>query len=190
MFMTYSGSIRPVGEHSTRWVGGGGVCSGTRGVKTNILCTVHTANEHRALDVYRFFRDELGAEFVQFIPIVERVARQQWSAVEHARQSGTDRTDQVYLKDGEAVTSRSVKPVEYGTFLSAIFDEWVRVDVGKVFVQIFEVVLSAMFGQCLVCVHAPECGNALVLMHNGDEYSCDHYVEPENLLGNVNQGSF
>jgi uncharacterized protein len=165
-------------------------CLQRHGVKTNILCTVHAANEHRPLDVYRFFRDELGAEFVQFIPIVERVAREQWSAVEHARQSGTDRTDLVYLKDGEAVTSRSVKPVEYGAFLSAIFDEWVRVDVGKVFVQIFDVVLSAMFGQYLLCVHAPECGNALAVMHNGDVYSCDHYVEPKNLLGNVNQGSF
>ncbi|MCC6269774.1 MAG: SPASM domain-containing protein, partial [Microbacteriaceae bacterium] len=127
---------------------------------------MHAANGHRPHDVYRFFRDELSAEFMQFIPIVERVAREQWPAVEHARRNGTDQTDLVYLKDGEAVTSRSVKPAEYGAFLSAIF------------------------GQYLLCVHAPECGNALALMHNGDVYSCDHYVEPENLLGTVNQRSF
>ncbi len=165
-------------------------CLQRHGVETNILGTVHAANAHHPLEVYRFFRDELAAEFVQFIPIVEHVTREQLPAAEHRRQSGTDQTELLYLEDGDAVTSRSVKPLDYGVFLSEIFDEWVRVDVGKIFVQMFDVVLSALFGRYTLCVHAPGCGNGLAAMHNGDVYSCDHYVEPEYLLGNINQRSF
>lgn len=152
------------------------------GVETNILCTIHTANAGRPLDVYRFFRDELGAKFLQFIPIVEHVTREQLSI--------SEQTKLLHLQEGDAVTSRSVRPLDYGTFLSAIFDEWISVDVGKIFVQDFDVTLSAVFGQYALCVHAPECGTGLALMHNGDVYSCDHYVEPEYLLGNVNHGFF
>lgn len=157
------------------------------GVESNILCTVHAANVRRPHDVYQFFRDELGARYVQFIPIVERVTHEQLPAAEQGWQRGAARTRLLYLQEGDAVTSRSVKPLDYGTFLSTIFDEWISVDVGKVFVQTFDVTLAAMFGQYTVCVHAPECGTALAVMHNGDVYSCDHYVEPEYLLGNVNQ---
>jgi len=165
-------------------------CLQRHGVETNILCTVHAANSGRPHDVYRFFRDELGAKFVQFIPIVERVTREQLPIVEQGWQSGADRTRLLYLQEGDAVTSRSVKPLDYGAFLSAIFDEWISVDVGKIFVQTFDATLSALFGQYTLCVHAPECGTGLAVMHNGDVYSCDHYVEPEYLLGNVSQRPF
>ena len=165
-------------------------CLQRHGVETNILCTVHAANAGRPHDVYRFFRDDLGAKFVQFIPIVERVTREQLPIAEQGWQSGAGRTRLLYLQEGDAVTSRSVKPLDYGAFLSAIFDEWISVDVGKIFVQTFDVTLSALFGQYTVCVHAPECGTALAVMGNGDVYSCDHYVEPEYLLGNVSQRPF
>lgn len=165
-------------------------CLQHHGVETNILCTVHAANADRPLDVYRFFRDELGAQFLQFIPIVEHLTRDQLSSVEQKWTKETEQTSLLLLENGDAVTSRSVKPLEYGVFLSAIFDEWVRVDVGRVFVQIFDVTLSAIFGQYTICEFAPECGSALALMHNGDVYSCDHYVDPEYLLGSINQRSF
>ena len=134
------------------------------GADVNILCTVHAANEGRGAEVYRYFRDELRAEFIQFIPIVERDAV-------------------------GGVTERSISPAGYGQFLIDVFEVWQRGDIGKVFVQLFDVSLAALFGQYTLCVHAPECGTALALEHNGDVYSCDHYVEPEWLLGNVNQMS-
>ena len=76
---------------------------------------------------------------------------------------------------------------QYGRFLNAIFDEWVRHDVGKVFVNMFDVALGSWVGQHSLCVFAPTCGNALALEHNGDLYSCDHFVEPGYLLGNINE---
>jgi uncharacterized protein len=137
------------------------------GVDTNILCTVHAANANHPVEVYRFFRDELDADFVQFIAIVER-----------------DNT--TGYQEGNRVTDRSVKPKQYGRFLSGVFDEWVRRDVGSVFVQIFDVSLAAWVGAPpSVCVFAPTCGNALALEHTGDLYSCDHFVEPACLLGNI-----
>lgn len=162
-------------------------CLQRHGVETNILCTVHAANASRPLDVYRFLRDELGTKFVQFIPIVERVTPEQLPIAEQGWRSGAGGTRLLYLQEGDAVTSRTVSPLDYGSFLSAIFDEWIRVDVGKVFVQIFDATLSALFGQYTLCVHAPQCGTALTIEHNGDVYSCDHYVEPQYLLGNINQ---
>ena len=127
------------------------------GVETNILCAVHEANQARPLDVYRYLRDELGARYLQFIPIVER----------------------------DAATSRGVAPEAWGRFLTTIFDEWVARDVGRVFVQHFDGMLGNLFGRYSVCVHAPRCGTAVVVEHTGDVYSCDHFVEPGHLLGNV-----
>jgi len=157
------------------------------GVDVNILCTVHAANADHPLEVYHFFRDELGAQYLQFIPIVERataetlpVANQGWS-----ERAGGDRT--LYQQTGELVTGRSVMPVQYGQFLIAIFDEWVRRDVGKVFVQSFDVALANWIGQPSLCIFQPTCGNALALEHNGDLYSCDHFVEPAYLLGNIQE---
>jgi uncharacterized protein len=154
-------------------------------VDFNILCTVHAANAGHPLEVYRFFRDELKAEFVQIIPIVERatqetlpVANQGWS-----ERPGSARP--LYTQHGHLLTERSVEPEQYGRFLIAIFEEWVRRDVGKVFVQMFDVALASWVGMHTLCIFSPTCGNALALEHNGDLYSCDHFVEPDFLLGNI-----
>jgi uncharacterized protein len=165
-------------------------CLQRHGVETNILCTVHSANAERPHDVYRFFRDELGAKYLQFIPIVEHLTREQLQTAQRTPQSGSNRTTLSSLQGEDAVTARSVKPLEYGTFLSAIFDEWSSVDIGRIYVQTFDSILSAMFGRYTLCVNAPECGNALAVMNNGDVYSCDHFVEPDYLLGNVRKRTF
>jgi uncharacterized protein len=156
-------------------------------VDFNVLCTVHAANADHPLEVYRFFRDELKAEFVQFIPIIERgtpdtlpMANQGWS-----ERPGGERP--LYTQDGHMVTHRSVKPKQYGSFLIDIFEEWVRRDVAKVYVQIFDVTLGSHVGQHSLCIFAPTCGNALALEHNGDLYACDHFVEPDYLLGNIQE---
>lgn len=154
-------------------------------VDTNILSTVHSANADYPLEVYRFFRDELGAEYLQFIPIIERVEADQLAQAEAGWNADAKGTRLLYLQRGDAVTSRSVRPEQYGAFLSAIFDEWVRNDIGTMYVQMFDVMLGAKFGQYSLCVHAPECGSAGALEHNGDVYSCDHFVEPNYLLGNL-----
>ncbi len=159
------------------------------GVDTNILCTVNAVNADHPLEVYRHFRDELGAEFVQFIPIVERVEVGQ-EAVAEAGWRNPDGSFVLYQQSGAGVTSRSVGPEQYGRFLTTIFDEWVARDVGRVFVQDFDVTLGALFGQYTLCVHAPECGDALAMEHNGDVYSCDHYVETDYRLGNVTTDRF
>jgi len=154
-------------------------------VDVNILCTVHAANADHPVEVYRFFRDELGVRFVQFIPIVERataeslpLANQGWSP----RPSGER---PLYTQAGHLVTHRSLKPKQYGAFLIGVFDEWVRRDVGEVYVQIFDVTLGSYVGEHHLCIFAPTCGLALALEHNGDLYSCDHFVEPAYLLGNI-----
>lgn len=137
------------------------------GVEFNILCTVNAANSRRPLEVYRFFRDEVGARYVQLIPIVER---------ENATGD----------QEGTRLTERSVGPAQYGRFLIEIFDEWVRRDVGTIFVTFFDSVLAAyVYGESTLCVLRRECGDALALEHNGDLYACDHFVEPRFLLGNI-----
>jgi uncharacterized protein len=135
------------------------------GVDWNVLCTVHAANQDAPLEVYRHFRDELGARFIQFIPIVERV-----------EEASTELTD------------RSVDPAAWGAFLATVFDEWVRRDVGTVFVQTFDAALASWYGTApALCVFAETCGNAVALEHNGDLYSCDHFVDPAHLLGNITE---
>ncbi|MCF2707354.1 anaerobic sulfatase maturase [Arcanobacterium haemolyticum] len=162
------------------------------GVRTNILCTVHHANQDHPLEVYRYFRDVLGAEHIQFIPIVERVERENLAQAEagwrpsHSKEKNSlAGTRLLYLQTGDAVTSRSVDPHAYGTFLTTIFDEWVLNDVGRIFIQDFDAALNAMFGIATVCVHAPSCGNNFALEFNGDVYTCDHWVEPDWKLGNI-----
>ena len=154
-------------------------------VDVNILCTIHAANADYPLEVYRFFRDELQARYLQFIPIVERstealipLANLGWG-----KRPGGDRP--LYLQHGGHVTERSVGAEQFGCFLVRIFDEWVRHDVGKVFVQTFDVALGSWLGQHNLCIFSPTCGDAVALEHNGDLYSCDHYVEPEYRLGNI-----
>lgn len=140
-------------------------------VEWNILTCVQAANADHPLDVYRFLRDEVGARFVQFIPVVQHVQS----------------ADQLA---GSPVTSHSVTGAQYGKFLCAIFDEWVRHDVGRVFVQIFDVALGVWLGQpASLCVCAETCGAALVLEHNGDLFACDHFVAPPYQLGNLQQQS-
>ena len=138
-------------------------------VDFNALTTVHAANSPYPLEVYRFLRDEVGTAFIQFIPIVER-------------QNTTG------FQEGNRVTERSISAVQYGQFLIQIFDDWVRRDVGQVYVQIFDVSLGAWLGQPgALCVFAPTCGTAMALEHNGDLYACDHFVEPDFLLGNIHE---
>lgn len=150
------------------------------GVDLNILCTVHAANAGYPLQVYRFFRDELGVRYVQFIPIVERVAEDSQPL------EGGPRP--LYTQAGSRVTERSVKPKAWGRFLSAIFDEWLRRDVGQVYVQTFDAALAAWLRYPpSLCIFAETCGRALALEHNGDVYACDHYVEPGYKLGNLHQ---
>jgi len=137
------------------------------GVEFNGLCTVHAANSRHPIEVYRFFRDELGVRYLQLIPIVER-------------QNSTG------FQEGEAVTERSVRPAAYGRFLNGIFDEWIRRDVGTVFVQLFDGTLASFLrGHSSLCIFRPTCGDGVALEHNGDLYSCDHFVEPDHLLGNI-----
>ena len=154
-------------------------------VDVNVLCTVHTANADRPLDVYRFFRDDLHANYLQFIPIVERGTTQTLPIVNlgWSERNGVERP--LYTQTGSLVTSRSVGAEQFGRFLCAIFDEWVRRDVGTVFVQTFDVALGSWLGQNNLCIVSPTCGRALALEHNGDVYSCDHYVEPSCRLGNI-----
>jgi uncharacterized protein len=137
------------------------------GVEFNILTTLHAANADHPLAVYRFLRDEIGAQFIQFIPIVER-----------ANATG--------FQEGDQVTTRSLTGAQYGRFLIGVFDEWVRRDVGRVFVQMFDVALAAWSGgRPGLCVHEETCGLALAMEHNGDVYSCDHFVEPKHFVGNI-----
>jgi uncharacterized protein len=136
-------------------------------VECNILCTVNSKNAGHPLEVYRFFRDELGFPYIQFIPIVER-------------------KDESGFLEGEMVTEKSVQPGQFGRFLIEIFDEWVRRDVGKLFVLNFDGALAGWLGMAgTLCIFGPTCGLGMALEHNGDLYSCDHFVEPNHCLGNI-----
>lgn len=129
-------------------------------VDFNILCCVHAGNEGKPVEVYSYLRDVIRADFVQFIPVVER--------------------------DGQGVSRRSVSGSGWGSFLISVFDEWVRHDVGRVFVQTFDATLASwMHLAPAVCAYAPTCGAAVAMEHNGDVYACDHYVDPDHLRGNV-----
>jgi len=158
------------------------------GVDVNVLCTVHAANQDHPLDVYRFFRDEMGVAFIQFIPIVERtdetllpLANLGWSTANKEKRP-------LYVQAGNCVTDRTVGPEAFGRFLTTIFDEWAENDVGDVFVQHFDTALANWYGEPAgVCVFSETCGAAVTLEHNGDVYSCDHYVEPDYLLGNITE---
>jgi len=131
-------------------------------VEFNVLACVHAANAANGSEIYRFLRDEAGVSFIQFIPIVAR----------------DDKTG--------GVTSWSVTGLQYGEFLISVFDEWVRNDVGRTFVQIFDAALGVWFGQpSTLCVFSETCGNGVILEHNGDLYSCDHFVDPDHKLGNI-----
>ena len=145
-------------------------------VDFNVLTTVNRVNADHPLKVYRFHRDEIGTDWIQFIPVVERI----------------NADGQTLLQQGDTVTDRSVRPEQYGRFLSAVFDEWVRHDVGKVYVQTFEAAVRNWMGAASsgLCVFNEKCGSNLALEHNGDVFSCDHFVEPEYLIGNLANDDF
>jgi uncharacterized protein len=141
-----------------------------RKVEFNILCTVNSKNADHPLDVYRFFRDDLGTHYIQFIPIVERI----------------NEKGETGFQEGNKVTDRSVRPDQWGRFLIEIFDEWVKKDVGQTFVLNFDGALAGWLGMAgTVCIFGPTCGLGMALEHNGDLYSCDHFVEPDYYLGNI-----
>lgn len=146
-------------------------------VDFNTLTVVHRRNSEHPIEVYRFLK-EIGSGFIQFIPIVERKAAE------------TDSNGLVLIKpsfeNAAEVTEWSVEPAAYGRFLSQIFDEWVKRDVGRTFVQLFDVALESWMGMdASLCVFRKTCGSALAMEHTGDLYSCDHFVYPENKLGNI-----
>ena len=151
-------------------------------VEYNVLACVARDTAKHPLDVYRFFKDK-AVEFIQFTPIVERMPDARSSQL-GLRLAGPAALD----KEGAEteVTPWTVVPEEYGDFLIAVYEEWVRHDVGKVFVMNFEWALNAWIGNpSPVCIHAEQCGRSVVLEHNGDVYACDHCVYPEYRLGNI-----
>jgi uncharacterized protein len=137
-------------------------CLKKHGVEFNALVTIHKANADNPLEVYRFLRDDLGIRYIQLIPIVE------------------------HRGNTNAVSDFSVTAGQYGRFLIAIFEEWVRHDVAETFVTMFDVALANWAGEPpSLCVFSPTCGMTLAMEHNGDMYSCDHFVEPAYFLGNI-----
>jgi uncharacterized protein len=145
------------------------------GVEFNTLTVVHRDNALHGRRIYRFLRDE-GVRFMQFIPLVERVEGD--DSLAGAPPEGE--------APAAAVAAWSVPPQAYGTFMRAVFDDWVRNDVGHVYVQLFDVELGLWTGRpSELCVFAETCGMGLALEHNGDLYVCDHYVYPEHRLGNI-----
>ena len=152
------------------------------GVEFNTLTVVNRANSQQPLEVYRFLKS-IGSQFVQFIPLVERAAPAEMKTAGYDFAAPPLPGEK---ENSSIVTPWSVESEQYGIFLCAIFDEWVRKDVGKTFVQLFDVALGnwMRLGSSL-CVFAEKCGAALAIEHNGDLYSCDHYVYPRHKLGNV-----
>lgn len=130
------------------------------GVEHNVLTVVQDDNGDHGAETYRFLRG-LGARFIQLIPIVEHLP-------------------------GGGLSPRSVGSEQWGRFLNAVWDEWIVHDVGEVYVQHFDMMLGMVLGHpSSSCVHSRTCGRALVVEHNGDLYSCDHFVTPEHRVGNL-----
>jgi uncharacterized protein len=153
-------------------------------VEFNTLTVVNRINSHHPLEVYRFLK-EAGSRFLQFIPLVERLPEDAGEAQADAPHAlaGPPR---LQGDERDRVTPWSVEPEQFGVFLCAIYDEWVRHDVARVFVQIFDTALGIWAGAgASLCVFAETCGRGMALEHNGDLYACDHYVYPEHRLGNV-----
>lgn len=149
------------------------------GVEWNAMAVVNAYNANHPLEFYRFFKEN-GCQFLQFTPIVERLTRH-----EDGRTLAS-----LADKDEIPLSEASVTPEQWGNFLCAIFDEWVRKDVGKIFVEIFDCTLANWMGISPgICAYSKECGHAGVMEHNGDVYSCDHFVFPEYKLGNIRDHS-
>jgi uncharacterized protein len=135
-------------------------------IPNDILCVVNSHNVHYPLEVYKFFR-QIGARYIGFLPLVEP-------------QPQTEK----------GVSQRTVPPEAFGVFLCAIFDEWMRQDIGRINVQIFEETTRTAFGQeHSLCIFRKTCGDVPVIEHNGDFFACDHFVDPQHHLGNIQQSS-
>ena len=148
-------------------------------VEWNAMAVVNAYNAEHPLEFYHFFRDN-GCQYLQFTPIVERLT-------EHE-----DGRTLASLADDREIprADASVTPQQWGNFLCTIFDDWVRHDVGKTFVEIFDCTLANWMGVLPgICAYSKECGHAGVMEHNGDVYSCDHFVFPEYKLGNIREQS-
>jgi uncharacterized protein len=143
------------------------------GVEYNVLVTVNRTTADHPKEVYKFLRDEAGTEWIQFIPVIERM-----------NPGGLN-----LIQEGEQVSQRSVGSEQFGRFLIGVFDEWVYNDVGKIYVQTFEAALRNWLDMPSsgMCVFEETCGYGLALEHNGDLYACDHFVEPGYLLGNIKE---
>lgn len=148
-------------------------------VEWNAMAVINAYNAEHPLEFYHFFRDN-GCQYLQFTPIVERLT-------EHE----DGRTLASLADDREIpLADASVTPAQWGNFLCTIFDDWVRHDVGKMFVEIFDCTLANWMGVLPgICAYSKECGHAGVMEHNGDVYSCDHFVFPEYKLGNIREQS-
>lgn len=145
------------------------------GVEWNAMAVVNALNADYPLEFYRFFR-QIGCRYIQFSPVVERIVR-------HADGRHLAAVDE---QSREGLADFSVSPARWGNFLCAVFDEWVRNDVGTYFVQLFDATLANWVGEPPgVCTLAPTCGHAGVMEFNGDVYSCDHFVFPSYKLGNI-----
>lgn len=130
------------------------------GVEFNILTAVHAANQHHPLEVYHFLRDDVGTQFIQFIPIV--------------------------VPTPSGVTPHSVEATQYGRFLTTIFNEWQQQDIGRIYIQLFDITLGIWLGvPSSLCIFQHTCGDSLIIEHNGDVYACDHFVDPAHHLGNL-----
>ena len=148
------------------------------GVEWNVMATVNHLNADHPKDFYHFFK-EIGCQYLQFTPVVERIA---------------ERPDGLTLASAQqqtaTMTSQSVTPSQWGRFLCGVYDEWVKADIGQVFVQLFDATLANWAGEPPgICSMSPYCGRAAAMEANGDVYSCDHFVFPEYRLGNIRQQS-
>lgn len=150
------------------------------GVEWNAMAVVNDITAAAPLEFYRFFRDLLGCRYLQFTPVVERINRHE------------DGRHLAHLLDGQdcPMAPFSVTPEAWGKFLNTIFDEWVRNDIGEMFVQIFDATLANWMGVTPgLCSLSDWCGHAAVMEYNGDVYCCDHFVFPEYKLGNIRNRS-
>lgn len=149
------------------------------GVPFNVLTCVTSFSAKRGREIYNFFKEN-GIDFIQFTPIIERNPEVEDLDI------GLKHGNVNLNKNSYGLTDYSVRQGDYGQFLNTVFDEWVKNDVGKIHVMNFEWALEAWLGlPSTICIFSKECGRALAIEHNGDLYSCDHYVYPENKIGNI-----
>jgi uncharacterized protein len=150
-------------------------------VEFNTLTVINDHNVNYPLEIYRFLKS-VGSHYMQFLPVVERVRKGN-------RNNGMQLLSNEE-RDNAIVTNWSVDSLKYGKFLTAVFDEWVKNDVGQYFIQMFDATLANWVGVPPgVCIMADRCGNAGAIEYNGDVYSCDHFVFPEYYLGNITRES-